>query len=308
MLKFNRLAPLFLALFLPVLAFAQGVVVSPQTALKTINGATSPIAGATITVCAANTSGLPCSPALAGVTFKDAALTAPLANPFTADANGNYSFAIASGTYTVTVTASGFAGYSYQLSVTCPPAGPCTFSAITVTTVTASGSISAGSLSVSGAASLPALTATSPVINGTPSGTGIGTLTLKKGSGGGNYTSASTSYVAVDGTNLLYTVTIPTGWKLAIAARGDVTSATAAVLTGVAIADGGVVIVETQVTPATVNVVAAPFALAWVVNGDGASHTIDLRYKTSNAADSVVIANAAATLTPTMVFTLMPSN
>lgn len=142
MLKFNRLFPLLLALFLPVAALAQGVVVSPQTALKTVNGATSPIAGATITVCAANTAGLPCSPALVGATFKDAALAAPLANPFTADANGNYNFAIASGTYTVTVTASGFTGYSYQLSVTCPPAGPCSFTAVTATSVTASGQIS----------------------------------------------------------------------------------------------------------------------------------------------------------------------
>src|SRR6267154_1959530 len=75
-------------LFWAQTALAQGVVVSPQTALKTVNGTTSPIPGATITVCAANTSGLPCSPALAGVTFKDAALGVPLANPFTADANG----------------------------------------------------------------------------------------------------------------------------------------------------------------------------------------------------------------------------
>lgn len=122
MLKFNRLFPLFLALLLPVLAFAQGVVIAPQTALKTVNGATSPIAGATITVCAANTAGLPCSPALVSATFKDPALTQPLANPFTADANGNYNFAIATGTYTVTVTASGFAGYTYQLSAPCLPA------------------------------------------------------------------------------------------------------------------------------------------------------------------------------------------
>lgn len=149
MLKFNRLFPLFLALFLPIASFAQGVVVSPQTALKTVNGATSPIAGATITVCAANTSGLPCSPALAGVTFKDAALTVPLANPFTADANGNYNFAIAAGTYTVTVTASGFSGYTYQISVTCPPAGPCSFTAITAA------SLNVVSLTVTGSANIP---------------------------------------------------------------------------------------------------------------------------------------------------------
>lgn len=149
MLKFNRLLPLFLALFLPVAAFAQGVVVSPQTALKTVNGTTGVIPGAAITVCAANTSGLPCSPALAGATFKDAALAVPLANPFTADANGNYNFAIAAGTYTVTATASGFTGYSYQLSVTCPPAGPCSFTTVTAT------SLNVASLTVTGSANIP---------------------------------------------------------------------------------------------------------------------------------------------------------
>jgi hypothetical protein len=96
------------------LCFAQGVFISPQTAFKTVNGVTSPIANATITVCAASASGIPCSPALVNTIFKDAALTQPLSNPFTTDANGNYQFAAAPGIYTVTVTATGFAGYSYQ--------------------------------------------------------------------------------------------------------------------------------------------------------------------------------------------------
>ncbi len=102
------------------LAFGQGVVLAPQTALKTVNGLTTPIASATITVCASNTSGIPCSPALASSTFKDAALTQPLSNPFTADVNGNYQFAIAPGNYTVTVTQLGFSGYSYQITVATP--------------------------------------------------------------------------------------------------------------------------------------------------------------------------------------------
>lgn len=96
--------------------FAQGVFVPPQTALKSVNGITTPIAGATITVCPANAAGMPCSPALVNTIFADAALTLPLANPFTADVNGNYQFAIAPGTYTVTVTALGYSGYSYQVT------------------------------------------------------------------------------------------------------------------------------------------------------------------------------------------------
>lgn len=107
---------LWLLLLSSPLAFGQGVFVPPQVALKTVNGTTMPIAGATITVCAKSVSGIPCSPALSNTIFSDLALTQPLSNPFPADASGNYQFAVAQGTYTVTVSASGFAGYSYQVS------------------------------------------------------------------------------------------------------------------------------------------------------------------------------------------------
>lgn len=109
---------LLLALLLaPASSLAQGVFSPPQTALKTINGLLMPIANATITVCAANAGGMPCTPPLLSTIFKDSALSQPLSNPFTADANGNYQFAAAAATYTVTVTAAGFAGYSYQVSL-----------------------------------------------------------------------------------------------------------------------------------------------------------------------------------------------
>src|SRR6266571_2302923 len=130
-------------LLIPKPLAAQGVVVAPKTVLGGVNGVTRPISNATVTVCAANVAGLPCSPALANTLFKDAALTQPLSNPFTADANGNYNFGIAGGTYTVTETASGFAGYSYQLTVTCAP-GACTVTSLTVT----------GALTVGGPSSL----------------------------------------------------------------------------------------------------------------------------------------------------------
>lgn len=107
---------LWLPLFYSALAFAQGVYVGPQVALRTVNGVSMPLAGATITVCGPNASGIPCSPVLVNTIFKDAALSQPLSNPFPADANGNYSFAAAPSTYTVTVSASGFVGQSYQVS------------------------------------------------------------------------------------------------------------------------------------------------------------------------------------------------
>jgi hypothetical protein len=159
----------FLVLFLAIggSAFAQGVIVNPKVVLGTVNGITRPISAATITVCAAATAGLPCSPALAGATFTDAALTQPLSNPFTTDVNGNYQFAIAGGTYTVTETASGFVGYSYQLSVTCS-VGVCTVSSLTVT----------GAATVNGALNANGgLTTTTTVSTG--AGTHSGTETFK---------------------------------------------------------------------------------------------------------------------------------
>lgn len=105
------------AILISVACFAQGVFTPPQTVLGTVNGVSRPIAGATITVCASNASGLPCSTALVNTIFRDSALTLPLSNPFTADSSGNYQFSAAPGAYTVTETATGFAGYSYQLSI-----------------------------------------------------------------------------------------------------------------------------------------------------------------------------------------------
>jgi hypothetical protein len=109
---------LFLASLLSLsgFAFGQGVAVPPSTAFKVVNGITQPFSGATITVCAANTSGIPCSPVLTGALFFDTGLTQPKPNPFQADANGNYAFAISPGTYTITITGTGFAGYSYQMT------------------------------------------------------------------------------------------------------------------------------------------------------------------------------------------------
>ena len=138
-------------------------------------------------------------------------------------------------------------------------------------------------------------------------GTATMGVTLKKGSNGGDYTTTSTTYTQVDGTNLAFTTTIPVGWKLSIVSTGDLTCNTSTISPSVAIADGGTVVLENFVACNNINTF-LPWNLAWVVNGDGASHSIDLRYKTTNAADSAQIANHGTTIIPTMVFTLMPSN
>lgn len=156
-------------------------------------------------------------------------------------------------------------------------------------------------------------TLTAPVINGTPTGTGIPTVTLKNGTGAGNYTTASTTFVRPDATNLAFTVTIPTGWKLLIAASGVISIATAANGVNVALADGSAdntgILISILAIPATTSVGQfMPFALNWVVNGDGASHTINLQFNAGNAADSAILVNNTATLKPVMTFLLTPSN
>jgi hypothetical protein len=116
----RKLLLLLAITFAPASLVAQGAFIPPQTALKNINGIAMPIANATVTVCAAGASGIPCAPALVGAIFSNSALTTALANPFTSDAYGNYQFAanpLLYSTVTVTVTASGFTGQSYQVSL-----------------------------------------------------------------------------------------------------------------------------------------------------------------------------------------------
>lgn len=141
-------------------------------------------------------------------------------------------------------------------------------------------------------------------------------MTLKKGTGSGNYTTASTTFAVVDSTNLCFTVTIPTGWKLGVQASVALATATAAVTANVALTDNaacstanaGILQDSGPIGPATAAASFESVNLSWVITGDGSSHNVALQYKTSNAADSATIGNSSATILPTMVFTLMPSN
>jgi hypothetical protein len=134
-------------------------------------------------------------------------------------------------------------------------------------------------------------------------------LKLAKGSGAGDYTGTNTAYADVDATNLVLTITIPTNSNLSIVATGVATTDTGVAVVSVALDDGGTLLQETQVNPPVAGVSGAePFTLAWVITGDGASHTIKLRAKTSNAADAWRILNSSGSLTPSMVATLLPTN
>lgn len=149
-------------------------------------------------------------------------------------------------------------------------------------------------------------------VQGTPVATA--TLTLKKGSGSANYTNATTTYAVVDSTNLCYTVTIPTGWKLGISASGAVQTATAPVGVQVTLTDNAScstanagILVETGGLQGGAAAAATSFALDWVITGDGNSHNIALQFKTTNAADTASMINSG-TILPMMKFELMPSN
>src|ERR1700676_2388513 len=70
-------------------AFGQGVR-RDDTVTVSIFGVLKPVAGATVRVCSSGSTGNPCTP-LASI-YSDIALTQPLANPMTADAQANYHF------------------------------------------------------------------------------------------------------------------------------------------------------------------------------------------------------------------------
>jgi hypothetical protein len=106
---------LILCLFLfSTTCCAQGVS-HTNVALYNSGGNARIVPSALITVCNASDPQVPCTTKVS--LYTDPGLSVPLANPFNADANGNYTFYVAAGNYTVTVTGAGVIGYSYQISL-----------------------------------------------------------------------------------------------------------------------------------------------------------------------------------------------
>lgn len=134
------------------------------------------------------------------------------------------------------------------------------------------------------------------------------TLSLKKGSNAGDYTTSSNSLANVDGTNLTYTVVIPTGWKLLITAVGtEGFSGSNASDMLLALADGGTPIAQmTQEFSSGGSPAAQPFALTWIITGDAMSHTVTLQWS-SPASHAAVMRNGSGNI-PVMTFLLTPSN
>lgn len=116
----------FLATTCATLTYAQG---SGHTniALVNIGGVVKSIPSALITVCLGSIKvPVPCTPVTASI-FSDIALTLTLADPFNADANGNYTFFAAPGTYTVSVSGIAVTAYSYTISAACTTGSTCSF-------------------------------------------------------------------------------------------------------------------------------------------------------------------------------------
>ncbi len=156
-----------------------------------------------------------------------------------------------------------------------------------------------------------------PVINGTPTGSGIPYVIPKTGSGSGNYTGTNTTFAAVD-TGMCFLLSVPVGWKLTAQASGVLESITAAVTQSIALADagtycggGGVTPLagsERDLTPPAAGVFNTSFSTQAVIVGDGVVHSIVLIAKTSNASDAWGIQNTSAAAAPSLIYRLVPSN
>src|SRR5437899_2064955 len=106
-------------------------------------GGVTAVSGALITVCTSAGTGTPCTPKVANI-FSDEALTTPItgtggAGTTNSDANGNYGFYIAPGSYVVTITGTGIVSSTSKVTLPCTPSAACT---------------TTGSFTVSGAATV----------------------------------------------------------------------------------------------------------------------------------------------------------
>lgn len=139
-----------------------------------------------------------------------------------------------------------------------------------------------------------------------PAGTGINTtMVMKQGSGGGNYTTTSASFVDVDGTNLAYTVTIPTGYKMLINCSFCMNNTTLNQTNQYCLADSTTTLVAGEFDEGTGSQFKS-VSLTYIFNGDGSSHTFKLRYLAE--ANTATILNSSSTFTPTMTFLMCPSS
>ena len=118
-----------------------------------INAQGRPLAGATVRVCTAASTGQPCSP-LANI-YSNQTLTQALANPLTTDGLGNYFFYAAPGRYTIEVSGPGLITKQFQ-NVILPndPSDPAFTSLSTTSGISAFSLTLSGNLTVTGSAAI----------------------------------------------------------------------------------------------------------------------------------------------------------
>lgn len=147
------------------------------------------------------------------------------------------------------------------------------------------------------------------VDNATP----LPTIVVKKGSGAGAYHS-TTTLADMDSTNLSHTVVVPVGFKLVVEAFGSgyINSATSDGAYWIYLYDGDTYLTSVEHTSSVAINVGAPWYLAAVITGDGASHTVKIRHKKSPDVNTGLTTNSNRSgegLTrPEMIITLIKAN
>lgn len=132
-------------------------------------------------------------------------------------------------------------------------------------------------------------------------------ITKKAGSGSGTaYSTTSNTFADVDGTNLSFTGTIPTGWKLLVVFSAQANTSTDYLFVRLFDTQGSVVL--QRITAGTGAANNYPITLVGEVNGDGNSHTIKPQFANNDNATSVNLSNGTSGDVPIMVVVVIPSN
>src|SRR6266480_2123639 len=93
-------------------------------------GGVTAVSGALITVCTSAGTGTPCTPKVTNI-YADEALTIPIigtgnTGTTNSDANGNYGFYIAPGSYVITITGTGIVSSTSKVTLPCTTSAACT--------------------------------------------------------------------------------------------------------------------------------------------------------------------------------------
>jgi hypothetical protein len=136
---------------------------------------------------------------------------------------------------------------------------------------------------------------------------GVGSHVLKRGTGGGSHTTTSSTYAAIDTTNLDVTLSVPTG-MLAVALFFCTGGASGGALETAIAVDGTVssnAFVGAASVPSgsSIPCPAPPVVLA----GNGNSHTFSPRFASSNNSSTVTVIDDNALDAPVHLVLLIPA-